>query len=443
MSTAERIRRMLLKVGVVTAGLIWASALLAQGVFPFCPGSGQLRIVTWNIENLGSRTPRRSDAQLQDLAERLLTFEAPIIALQEISSSAGGNRPALQTVLDHMGPEWMIVIGEFGNGVVYNSLLVSFISGQELVQLQQQPYSTFYEDFPDWRNQFGSNGDPFSNGRSLPYSAVFSHHESSSMIRVISNHFHFGQDLAVIREYEGNAVRHYVEELLADPLESPRIAVVGDFNAAPEGSPHPQLTSGGQLQIVEKENSQNTGVMSSGNANIDHMYMSSPAFQSTVGQSSFVILPEHYAESPEEFEATYSDHSPVLVDLEFSSGFGFSGSWYDPSHDGEGWMIQVLDDNRALINWYSYNSDGAQMWMTGVGTISGDTIHVEEMLITNGGIFGPQFNPDDVELTIWGSLTITFVDCDNATVEYVSVTGLGSGVLNPIRLTEVAGLECD
>ena len=83
------------------------------------------------------------------------------------------------------------------------------------------------------------------------------------------------------------------------------------------------------------------------------------------------------------------------------------------------------------------------MWMTGVGTISGDTIHVEEMLITNGGIFGPQFNPDDVELTIWGSLTITFVDCDNATVEYVSVTGLGSGVLNPIRLTEVAGLECD
>ena len=35
-----------------------------------------------------------------------------------------------------------------------------------------------------------------------------------------------------------------------------------------------------------------------------------------------------------------------------------SGLWYDPSHDGEGWDIQILDQNSAFVTWYTYDGNG-------------------------------------------------------------------------------------
>jgi hypothetical protein len=83
------------------------------------------------------------------------------------------------------------------------------------------------------------------------------------------------------------------------------------------------------------------------------------------------------------------------------------------------------------------------MWLTGVGEIVDSSVHIEEMLISKGGIFGPAFNPDDVELTVWGSLNFTFTNCQNAVASYESVIGFGADTLNPIRLTQIAGLQCD
>jgi hypothetical protein len=58
-------------------------------------------------------------------------------------------------------------------------------------------------------------------------------------------------------------------------------------------------------------------------------------------------------------------------------------------------------------------------------------------------VFGPVFNPDDVELSVWGSLTFTFTDCQNAVASYESIIGFGAGTLGPVRLTRLAGLQCD
>ena len=106
-------------------------------------------------------------------------------------------------------------------------------------------------------------------------------------------------------------------------------------------------------------------------------------------------------------------------------------------------MIQSLNNNRMLITWYTYDDQGEQMWLTGVGELINASVHIEEMRITKGGIFGPTFNPDNIELSVWGSLTFTFSDCQNAVASYASVTGFGEGTLNPVRLTHIAGLECD
>ncbi len=130
-----------------------------------------------------------------------------------------------------------------------------------------------------------------------------------------------------------------------------------------------------------------------------------------------------------------------LVSAALASG-AMTGAWYDPSHDGEGWLIEVLAENRALVTWYSYDQQGKQMWLIGVGEISGSIIQIDELQVTHGAVFGPDFDPDDVILNTWGSLEIEFIDCNSATFTYQSITGFGSGALNAIRLTNLSGLEC-
>ena len=79
---------------------------------------------------------------------------------------------------------------------------------------------------------------------------------------------------------------------------------------------------------------------------------------------------------------------------------GAIGTWYDPSHDGEGWKIEVINDTSAVIYWFTYPPPGAslgqQSWMVAVGTIQGDSILVDEVTITDGPSFGPGFDPNDV-----------------------------------------------
>ena len=35
-----------------------------------------------------------------------------------------------------------------------------------------------------------------------------------------------------------------------------------------------------------------------------------------------------------------------------------SGSWYDPTHSGEGYVLEVLADQRALVYWFSFDAEG-------------------------------------------------------------------------------------
>ncbi len=118
----------------------------------------------------------------------------------------------------------------------------------------------------------------------------------------------------------------------------------------------------------------------------------------------------------------------------------FSGSWYDLTHDGEGWMVEITINNQAVITWYTYDGDGNQVWLLGVGTIEDNTITVEEMLITTGGVFGPLFDPDAVEMRPWGSLIVEFFDCNSANFSYRS--DAGTGELHASRLTTLSGLRC-
>ncbi len=122
---------------------------------------------------------------------------------------------------------------------------------------------------------------------------------------------------------------------------------------------------------------------------------------------------------------------------------GFSGSWYDPSHNGEGIILEVMADGQGLVQWFTYDGDGEQMWIQGVGQFSGNTLTVSRLFTGSGTRWGSGFDASSVMRPDWGSLTMVFDSCQLATVDYVSTTGFGSGTLNMQRLTNLLGIDCE
>ena len=123
---------------------------------------------------------------------------------------------------------------------------------------------------------------------------------------------------------------------------------------------------------------------------------------------------------------------------------GLSASWYDPSHNGEGWYLEYLGNNRFVMYWFTYNSTGKQQWLLSVGTIDAqNVINFDRVTITNGTSFGDAFNANDVNRLTWGSMQMTINDCQSITVDYNSdFSEYGQGQLNAVRLTSLDGLSC-
>lgn len=124
----------------------------------------------------------------------------------------------------------------------------------------------------------------------------------------------------------------------------------------------------------------------------------------------------------------------------------FAGQWYDPSQSGHGWFIEILDDERALVYWFSYpptGDDGAQRWMGGVGTYTEDAIVVDDMFITSGARFGDAFDADDVQRDSWGSVRFVFDGCGSGRMRYSGPPAFGSGELVVDQLTYLGSGGCD
>jgi hypothetical protein len=121
----------------------------------------------------------------------------------------------------------------------------------------------------------------------------------------------------------------------------------------------------------------------------------------------------------------------------------YSGSWFDISHAGEGFTVQVLADGKALVYWFSFGPDGNRRWFFGVGDIVAGILVFDNMLTTSGGIFGAEFDPGAVEELPWGTLELD-VSCDGGTASYASTeAGFGFGQLKVTKLTSMDGLDCD
>lgn len=111
-----------------------------------------------------------------------------------------------------------------------------------------------------------------------------------------------------------------------------------------------------------------------------------------------------------------------------------SGSWYDPTHSGEGFVIQAVDADTAVVYWFTYDEQGNQRWYFGVGEMVGHRLIVEELYATAGGRFGPDFDPDDVTIRPVGALVLNFLGENSGKADYL-VDGL-SGAMELTRITQ-------
>lgn len=115
------------------------------------------------------------------------------------------------------------------------------------------------------------------------------------------------------------------------------------------------------------------------------------------------------------------------------AGARYSGSWYDTTHDGEGFAIAVVNPTTAVIYWFTYDREGRQRWYFGLARLEGHRMMVDSLLATHGGKFGPDFDPEDVQTTEVGSLVINFYDGGHAKADYL--LNADSGFMELTRLS--------
>jgi len=144
-------------------------------------------------------------------------------------------------------------------------------------------------------------------------------------------------------------------------------------------------------------------------------------------------------------------YESVAVSASPPIGAGISGNWFDPTTNqgGHGFQIEVLPNNGMLVIWFVFNPAGtAQNWIYLQGGYSnGSNSVVLPAFLEQGGRFPPNFDSRNVTATPWGSLTLTFTDCDNGTAAWApnaqaAAAGYAAVAFPLRRLTSLAGTAC-
>lgn len=140
--------------------------------------------------------------------------------------------------------------------------------------------------------------------------------------------------------------------------------------------------------------------------------------------------------------ALLSTHPAAALDAGRLAG-ALSGHWTDPAHPGEGFTVEILEDQRGLAFWFAYDLEGNQIWIIGVGELVGNQLVIDDAVITSGGRFGLTQPQEAVTRSVWGRMVFTFIDCRRALFEYQGPPEFGSGTQDLMRLSGVDGRECD
>jgi hypothetical protein len=132
----------------------------------------------------------------------------------------------------------------------------------------------------------------------------------------------------------------------------------------------------------------------------------------------------------------------------------YSGTWYNIDQSGHGISVEVLNDERTLFFWYTYDLDGNPVWLTALGENSEVSrqeygfiplIRVEATAYYNEGMIWGEFDPLKKTQQEWGMIVLDFPysECDRAHMEWFpTMEGFTQGAADLVRLTSLLELDC-
>jgi plastocyanin len=127
----------------------------------------------------------------------------------------------------------------------------------------------------------------------------------------------------------------------------------------------------------------------------------------------------------------------------FSIGSAVSGNWFNPAQSGHGFQLEKVNDTTVTAFWFTFDANGNQVWILGVGQIVDNRIEMQAVK-SRGGRFPPNFDPTQITNPPWGTLTFTFTGCNAGSVAWTSTDPAftASGTLALERVTSVVGTTC-
>ncbi|MGJ8664198.1 MAG: hypothetical protein ACSHWU_11125, partial [Marinicella sp.] len=119
-----------------------------------------------------------------------------------------------------------------------------------------------------------------------------------------------------------------------------------------------------------------------------------------------------------------------------------TGAWFNLDESGHGIMLEVFNDDLALIWWFTFDPDGNRTWFGGVGGIDGDTITIDANQVS-GGAFPPHFDASNVSQIPWGQIIFRVDTCGQGLLKWIPVIdGYTAGELVVNKLTSIEQLIC-
>ena len=125
-----------------------------------------------------------------------------------------------------------------------------------------------------------------------------------------------------------------------------------------------------------------------------------------------------------------------LVPLQLCAFPAKSGSWVADGRTLDGWVMQILPDDRAVAVWFTHGKAGGQSWMIGTGEIE-DTQMTFDNLQTFSNFDGTEPVGDH-----WGTATWSFDKCSSAQGLIQEAKGQSTLDLSLERFTRIQGTPC-
>mgnify|MGYP001820037037 CR=1 FL=1 len=135
----------------------------------------------------------------------------------------------------------------------------------------------------------------------------------------------------------------------------------------------------------------------------------------------------------------------VTASPDFLINPGLNDAWFNSLTSGQGFFFNVFPDTGIFfMAWFTYDvqrpgegvtavvGEPGHRWITAQGPFNGNTATLNATL-TSGGLFD---DPTSVTNDSYGTVTITFSDCDNAELEYDFPEAGVSGVVPVTRVVK-------